>query len=69
VNITDITFTNFTGSSSGKNGVDVASLVCSPNAVCEDITLSDINITSPAGDAEIICDGISGDLGVPCVSD
>jgi galacturan 1,4-alpha-galacturonidase len=64
----DILFKNFTGSSSGKNGRRVAKLVCSPNAVCSNIRLEDINLTSPKGNPEVVvCDGIEGGVGVPCV--
>ncbi|KFX97455.1 hypothetical protein V490_02779 [Pseudogymnoascus sp. VKM F-3557] len=66
VDIHDIVFQNFTGMSSGKNGRKVAQLTCSPNAVCDNINLSEIDLHSPEGEAEIVCDGIS-DVGVPCV--
>lgn len=47
----------------------VADLVCSPNAVCSDIHLADIDLTSPAGSPPvIICEGIQGDIGVECQS-
>ncbi|KAI0204806.1 family 28 glycosyl hydrolase [Astrocystis sublimbata] len=71
MNITNIRFENFTGYSSGKRGLAVASLRCStnPNAVCSNITFKDFNITSPCGgDPVIICDGITGDTGIECVS-
>lgn len=71
VNISNIVFQNFTGISSGKNGPNIASLVCSPAAVCENITLSDIHVQSPETapeDGIILCDGIAGGVGVPCVS-
>ncbi|KAJ5808673.1 hypothetical protein N7474_009942 [Penicillium riverlandense] len=69
VNVTNIVFDNIHGTSSGAEGKVVADLTCSPNAVCSDIHLSRINLTSPAGSpAEIICDGIQGDIGVSCQS-
>ncbi|KAI0541554.1 family 28 glycosyl hydrolase [Xylaria digitata] len=71
MNLTNISFENFTGYTSGKYGLAVAKLTCStnPNAVCENITFKDFNITSPCdGDPVIICDGIKGDTGVDCVS-
>lgn len=47
----------------------VADLTCSPNAVCSNIVLSDIDISSPEGDPPVIvCDGIDGDIGVDCQS-
>lgn len=67
VNITDITFDNIHGTSSGAEGRVVADLTCSPDAVCTDIHLEDIDLTSPAGSPPvIICDGIQGDIGVKC---
>ncbi|KAL5362051.1 CobW domain protein [Aspergillus floccosus] len=64
VNITNITFENIYGTSSGKEGKVVADLVCSPNAVCSGIHLADIDVTSPAGSPPvIICEGIQGDIG------
>lgn len=69
VNVTNIVFDNVDGTSSGKEGKVVVDLTCSPNAVCSDIHLSNINITSPAGSPpEIICDGVQGDIGVSCQS-
>lgn len=69
VNFTNINFENIYGTSSGKNGKVVADLTCSPNSVCTDIHLSDIDITSPAGGPPIVtCDGIDGDVGVECQS-
>lgn len=67
VNVTNIVFDNIYGTSSGKEDTVVADLICSPNSVCSDIRLNDINITSPAGSLSvIICDGIQGDVGVAC---
>jgi len=68
VNITNIKFINFTGSSSGKDGRVVADLTCSPGATCSEILLEGINLTSPNGTAEIVCNNIQGDIGVDCIS-
>lgn len=68
VNITDVRFINVHGTSSGKKGRVVADLTCSPGATCTGIHLENIDITSPKGGApEVVCDGIQGDIGVPCV--
>ncbi|KAI1639079.1 family 28 glycosyl hydrolase [Biscogniauxia mediterranea] len=79
MNITNILFDNFTGYTSGKYGTAVASLTCStnPDAVCENIQFRNFNITSPcaasngtsqaANTTTIICDGIRGNVGLPCV--
>ncbi|KAI9927295.1 hypothetical protein MW887_003682 [Aspergillus wentii] len=65
VNFTNIVFENIYGTSSGKEGKVVGDLVCSPNAVCSDIHLEDIALTSPAGSPPvIICDGLKGDIGI-----
>ena len=69
VNITNVKFINFTGTSSGKNKKVVASLKCSPGATCSGIHLENINITSPTGGPpQVICQNIQGDIGVPCSS-
>ncbi|KAK2766999.1 hypothetical protein FQN54_006316 [Arachnomyces sp. PD_36] len=69
VDISDILFSNIYGTSSGKEGRVVADLTCSPNAVCTNIELEDIELSSPEGDPPVVvCDGIDGDIGVDCVS-
>ncbi|KAK3390100.1 exo-polygalacturonase [Podospora didyma] len=68
VNITNVRFENFTGSTSGKYGRAVARLTCSPNAICENISFKNFDVTSPCGPAVIICDGIHGGIGTPCVN-
>jgi galacturan 1,4-alpha-galacturonidase len=68
VNITDIKFINFTGSSSGKNDRVVADLTCSPGATCSGILLEGIELTSPNGAAEVVCNNIQGGVGVDCIS-
>lgn len=71
VNITNILFKNIHGMSSGKEGKDVASLVCSPSAVCENIRLEDIDLKSPTNPDQqgvVLCDGIADGVGVPCVA-
>jgi galacturan 1,4-alpha-galacturonidase len=69
VNVTNIVFENVYGTSSGAEGNVVAELICSPNAVCEGITLKDINLSTPEGEkGVVVCDGISGGVGVECQS-
>lgn len=70
VNITDVKFINFKGTSSGKRGARVVELKCSPGAECRGIELRNVTITSPKakGREVIVCDNITGGIGVPCVS-
>ncbi|KAK0714709.1 pectin lyase fold/virulence factor [Lasiosphaeris hirsuta] len=69
VNVTNVTFENFTGYTSGKYGRTVVRLTCSPNAVCENIQFKNFNVSSPCGGQPIvICDGIHGSIGIPCVN-
>ena len=67
VNITNVNFINISGSSSGKNGRVVADLTCSPGATCDGIHLENIDITSPKGPAQIVCENIKGGVGVDCI--
>ncbi|KAI1109543.1 family 28 glycosyl hydrolase [Nemania sp. NC0429] len=70
MNITNIVFENFSGYTSGKYGRAVAQLTCStnPNAVCDNIKFKNFKVKSPCGgDPVVICDGIKGDIGIPCV--
>lgn len=71
MNISNILFDNFTGSTSGRFGRAIVSLTCSTNpaAVCENIKVTNFNVTSPCGGPVIgICDGIQGGIGdeIPC---
>ncbi|KAJ3337086.1 hypothetical protein HDU93_001659 [Gonapodya sp. JEL0774] len=71
VNVTNVRFENFVGTSSGKNGRVVGALKCStsPNAVCENITFSNFKVESPCGGPPVIgCDGVKGDIGIACVN-
>lgn len=69
VNVTNVVFDNVYGTSSGKEGKAVVDLTCSPNAVCSNVHLSKIDLSSPVGGPpEVICDGIQGDIGVACKS-
>lgn len=71
MNITNVLFENFQGYSSGKYGRAVAKLTCStnPNAVCDNIRFRNFNVTSPCGGPPVIlCDGIKGGVGMPCVA-
>ncbi|KAJ5909211.1 hypothetical protein N7495_001893 [Penicillium taxi] len=68
VNVTNIIFDNIYGTSSGDWGKVVVGLTCSPSAVCSNILLERINLTSPSGYSEITCDNIQGSIGVNCTS-
>ncbi|KAH8152524.1 uncharacterized protein LAJ45_03364 [Morchella importuna] len=68
VNISNVTFINFTGESSGSRGKLTVEVICSPNAVCEDIYMEDIEMTTPFGDQVFTCDGVTGGIGVDCVA-
>lgn len=54
--------------SSGNRGRLVVEVICSPNAVCEDIYMDDIDISSPLGPPVYTCDGVTGGIGVDCVA-
>lgn len=69
MNVTDVTFENFSGYSSGRYGNAVARLTCSTSksAVCKNITFKNFNVTTPCGGKPVvICDGVQG-LGQDCV--
>ncbi|TQN64180.1 putative exopolygalacturonase B, partial [Colletotrichum shisoi] len=71
MNVSNVLFENFTGYTSGIYGNAVAKLTCStnPSAVCHNIKFKNFNVTSPCGgEPVVICDGIDGGLGAPCVS-
>ncbi|KAF6807416.1 exopolygalacturonase [Colletotrichum musicola] len=71
MNVSNVSFENFSGYTSGIYGNAVAKLTCStnPDAVCHNIKIKDFNVTSPCGgEPVVICDGIDGELGIPCVS-
>lgn len=73
MNISNILFDNFTGTTSGRFGRAIVSFSCStnPSAVCNNIKVTNFNVTSPCGGPVIgICDGITGGIGdeIPCYS-
>lgn len=70
VNITNILFQDFTGSSSGKEGKFVADLSCSEAAVCDNIKIKDMELTvgQTGVTGEIECNGIADGVGLPCVA-
>nr|XP_036581689.1 exopolygalacturonase [Colletotrichum truncatum]KAF6790132.1 exopolygalacturonase [Colletotrichum truncatum] len=70
MSVSNVLFENFKGISSGTKGRAVARVSCSTNEEgrCKNIQFKNFDIKSPCGDdAVVICDGIDGDLGVPCV--
>jgi galacturan 1,4-alpha-galacturonidase len=71
VNISDIKFVNITGTSSGKLGNVVAELRCSPGADCKGIELRNVDVRNPKRrdvKGVVVCDGVTGGVGVECVS-
>ncbi|KAJ8583841.1 pectin lyase-like protein [Rhizopogon salebrosus TDB-379] len=61
VYIEDITFTNFSGTSSGNTKSVVASLACSPDGRCSDISVNDIYLEPPSkyGSATYSCQNVN----------
>ncbi|KAG0708632.1 glycoside hydrolase family 28 protein [Suillus ampliporus] len=61
VYIQDVTFTNFNGISSGKTKSVVASLACSPDSRCSNISVSDIYLEPPSsyGSATYSCQNVN----------
>ncbi|KAJ7273083.1 pectin lyase fold/virulence factor [Mycena rebaudengoi] len=54
--IEDIFFSRISGTSSGQV---VAKLACSPDGRCSDISVSDLNLTSPLGPAQFQCQNVN----------
>jgi galacturan 1,4-alpha-galacturonidase len=61
VYIQDVTFANFKGTSSGKEKSVVASLACSPDSRCNNITVNDIFLEPPStdGNATYSCQNVN----------
>ncbi|KAH7928674.1 pectin lyase-like protein [Leucogyrophana mollusca] len=61
VYIQDVVFTNFYGTSSGNEKSVVASLACSPDGRCSDISVSNIYLEPPAtyGNATYTCQNVN----------
>lgn len=61
VYIQDVTFSNFKGTSSGKMNSVVASLACSPDARCNNISVNDISLEPPSkdGSATYSCQNVN----------
>jgi galacturan 1,4-alpha-galacturonidase len=57
MNLTDINFNNFVGTTSGVRKNVVATIICSVDSMCSNIEASNINVTSPAkyGASKNIC--------------
>ncbi|KAJ1567473.1 hypothetical protein HK405_005848, partial [Cladochytrium tenue] len=69
VSFSNILHDNFTGTTSGVFGTVVGTFFCSTGgaATCENITVSNFNVTSPCGDPVFVTHGIEGDIGIPTV--
>lgn len=53
--VSDVVMQDFFGTTSGKYGDVVGSLVCSSPKVCSGITVKDIHVSSPGGKDEFVC--------------
>lgn len=53
--ISNVVIKNLWGTTSTKYSPDIAALLCSSSTVCSNITLSNINVTSPAGTDDAYC--------------
>ncbi|KAF2644461.1 putative extracellular exo-polygalacturonase [Massarina eburnea CBS 473.64] len=58
--ISDITMKNFKGTTSKKHDPLVGYLVCSSPSVCGNITIANIDVTSPSGASTFECGNIEG---------
>lgn len=53
--ITDIVIKNFYGTTSTEYSPQIAAFLCSSESVCSNISVTNINVTSPAGTNEAYC--------------
>ncbi|PYI03445.1 Exopolygalacturonase precursor [Aspergillus sclerotiicarbonarius CBS 121057] len=60
--ISDVLFKNFRGTTSGEYDPYVGTIVCSSPDTCSDINTSNINVTSPIGTNEFVCDNVDESL-------
>ncbi|KAK0213113.1 glycoside hydrolase family 28 protein [Desarmillaria ectypa] len=64
--LTDVHFTNFKGTTSGKYDSVIANLHCPSAGTC-DIYFSSFGVSSPSGGAEVLCSNIdNSDFGLSC---
>ncbi|KAJ7082863.1 extracellular exo-polygalacturonase [Mycena belliarum] len=63
--LTDITFENFSGTTSTKYSPVVANLHCSASATCG-VALKGFTVKAPSGTTQVQCSNIDGALGVVC---
>ncbi|KAI0261285.1 pectin lyase fold/virulence factor [Gloeopeniophorella convolvens] len=57
--IQDVWFDSISGTSSGKEKAQVASLSCSPDSRCSDINVNDITLSPPSGSATYSCQNVN----------
>ncbi|KAL1970201.1 hypothetical protein VTN77DRAFT_5361 [Rasamsonia byssochlamydoides] len=60
--ISDVVFNNFSGVTSGAHNPDIGTLVCSSPNVCSNITATNINVRSPIGTNDFVCDNVNESL-------
>ncbi|KAF2666215.1 putative polygalacturonase [Microthyrium microscopicum] len=65
--ISNVVIKDFTGTTSGKHGSQVGSLICGSPSVCTNISVSNINVKAPGGGSSFECKNIpTAGLKIPC---
>ncbi|RUP48399.1 pectin lyase fold/virulence factor [Jimgerdemannia flammicorona] len=69
VQIQRVNFNNFTGTSSGAKSNNPVNIMCSADAPCQEVYLSNISITSPMANVSNICTNVVDNkpIGITCV--
>lgn len=67
--ISNVRFSNFSGTTSQKYAPEIAAMACSSTSVCGNITAVDINVVSPSGSRQAFClNQDAANLDVECTS-
>ncbi|KAL4904333.1 hypothetical protein BDW74DRAFT_168381 [Aspergillus multicolor] len=63
--LSDVVWSNITGTTSGHYGDVIGNLDCSVGGTCG-ISVSGLNVTAPDGGVTLLCANVDGDIGYPC---